>query len=151
MSRCRIAAASESEVLSVTGRRALRPDLVDRRTSARDYPNSFSALLRLWRYESGLTLKEVASAVGVSRPTVWGWEKGKARPGREKWHAIAKVLGVAPDVLVSAARGSALIDLFSSDVEAEGQDRDALIARGRAIIANAYRVPPSAVRIYVEV
>jgi len=91
MPRARIAEASESKVLFATDRRTLQPDLVGRPTSLRNCPASFSALLRLWRYEAGLTLKDVAGAVGVSKPTVWSWEKGKARPAvingmRSPWH-----------------------------------------------------------------
>jgi transcriptional regulator with XRE-family HTH domain len=151
MPRARIAEASESKVLFATDRRTLQPDLVGRPTSLRNCPASFSALLRLWRYEAGLTLKDVAGAVGVSKPTVWSWEKGKARPGRDKWHALAMALGVAPDVLASAAKNSALANVISSDPEFEGHDRDALIAQGRAMIAKAYNVTSSAVRILVEV
>lgn len=145
-----IAEAPKGKLLSAPNRWTLQPDALGNQADASDCPTSFSALLRLLRYESGLTLKEVASAVGVSKPTVWGWENGKARPGREKWHAIAKALGVAPDVLASAARKSALAKVASSPPNAEGQDRDALIAQGRAMIAKAYNVTSSSVRIFVE-
>ena len=63
----------------------------------------------------------------------------------------AMALGVAPDVLASAAKNSALANVISSDSEFEGHDRDALIAQGRAMIAKAYNVTSSAVRILVEV
>ena len=42
------------------------------------------------RRERGMTLAQVASALGVSKPTVWAWEKGKARPLPERIAAIAE-------------------------------------------------------------
>lgn len=54
------------------------------------------------RREAGLTLADVAAVLGVSKPTVWAWEKGKARPLPERLGAIAAALGVPVDVLVEA-------------------------------------------------
>lgn len=112
---------------------------------------SFNALFRVLRYESGLTMQQVADAVGVSKPTVWGWENGRAKPGREKLHAIAEALGVVPEVLSSAARKRLLTKAEPKDLEAKGHNRDALIAEGRAMIAKAYGTTPSAVRVFIEV
>ena len=41
------------------------------------------------RRERSLTLEQVANALGVSKPTVRAWEKGKARPLPERISAIA--------------------------------------------------------------
>jgi transcriptional regulator with XRE-family HTH domain len=87
------------------------------------------------RREAGLTLADVAAALGVSKPTVWAWEKGKARPLPERLDAIAAALGVAPELL-AAAPGS--------------REIDGVIAECRARIAEACGTAPDAVRIMIE-
>ena len=94
-----------------------------------------SRLNRL-RREAGLTLAEVAATLGVSKPTVWAWEKGKARPLPERLDAIAAALGVAPDMLASGP---------GSDGEIS-----AVIAECRERIAAACGASPQSVRIMIE-
>jgi transcriptional regulator with XRE-family HTH domain len=146
-----IAEAREAQPLFAKDHWALQSGLVRPAANLRDCPPSFSELLRILRYEAGLTLQQVAIAVGVSKPTVWSWENGKAKPGREKWHAIANALGVPPDLIASAATKSALAKVVALDSGARGDDRAELIAQGRSMIAKAYNVRTSAVRIFVEV
>jgi transcriptional regulator with XRE-family HTH domain len=93
-----------------------------------------SRLNRL-RREAGLTLADVAAALGVSKPTVWAWEKGKARPLPERLDAIAAALGVDPEVLAAAQPAR----------EIEG-----VIAECRTRIAAACGTAPEAVRIMIE-
>lgn len=87
------------------------------------------------RRAAGLTLADVAGALGVSKPTVWAWEKGKARPLPERIEAIAAALGVAPDLLTAAPAPHAA---------------DAVIAECRTRIAEACGTDPKAVRIMIE-
>lgn len=87
------------------------------------------------RREAGLTLADVAAALGVSKPTVWAWEKGKARPLPERLGAIAAALGVDPELLAAAPASR----------EIEG-----VIAECRARIAEACGTAPEAVRIMIE-
>ncbi len=88
------------------------------------------------RRERGLTLADVATVLGVSKPTVWAWEKGKARPLPERIVAIAEALGVTPgDLRESASEGGAV---------------DLVIEQCRQRIAAACGADPSAVRIMVE-
>lgn len=88
------------------------------------------------RREAGLTLAEVATALGVSKPTVWAWEKGKARPLPERLEAIAAALGVAPDLLAPGPGASGAIEVVIADC--------------RQRIAEASGVPLQAVRIMIE-
>ncbi len=88
------------------------------------------------RREAGLTLADVAAALGVSKPTVWAWEKGKARPLPERLDAIAAALGIAPEALAPAP-------------EARGEI-SGLIEACRTRIAEASGAAPSAVRIMIE-
>lgn len=97
---------------------------------------NLGARINRLRREAGLTLADVASALGVSKPTVWAWEKGKARPLPERIDAIAQALGVAPDALTPSAPPARAID--------------AIIADCRQRIAEAYGTDPQAVRIMVE-
>ena len=56
------------------------------------------------RQELGLTLEDVAQAVGVGRSTVQRWESGMIKNmGRDKIASLAKVLQISPVELVPAA------------------------------------------------
>lgn len=56
-----------------------------------------NSLLKQKRKELGLTMKEVAKAVGVSEPTVSRWESGNiANMGRDKINALSKILQLSP-------------------------------------------------------
>jgi len=53
------------------------------------------------RQELGLTLEDVAQAVGVGRSTVRKWETGMIKNmGRDKISALAKILQISPVELV---------------------------------------------------
>lgn len=94
-----------------------------------------SRLNRL-RREAGLTLADVAAALGVSKPTVWAWEKGKARPLPERLDAIAAALSVDPELLAPGPGPT--------------REVDAVIAECRQRIAEACGAAPEAVRIMIE-
>lgn len=64
----------------------------------------FGSKLNRLRRERGMTLANVAEALGVSKPTVWAWEKGKARPVPDRLEAIAEVLGVPETELGDASQ-----------------------------------------------
>lgn len=71
------------------------------------------------RAAKAMTLGDVADALGVSKPTVWAWEHGKATPLPERVPAIAHALGVDADLLRAPANTETV--------------RDALIVAQRAI------------------
>ncbi|MED5547458.1 MAG: helix-turn-helix domain-containing protein [Pseudomonadota bacterium] len=83
----------------------------------------------------GLTQGELANQLGVSKPTVWAWEQGRARPIEERMSGIADALGVPVDDLRP--------DRFTPGL-AE------LIARCREQIASAVETAPEKVRIMIE-
>jgi transcriptional regulator with XRE-family HTH domain len=97
---------------------------------------AFGSKLNRLRRERGLTLADVADALGVSKPTVWAWEKGKARPLPERLDAIAAALGVKADDLVESNAASA--------------KASALIEECRGRIAGTFAIAPAAVRIMIE-
>jgi transcriptional regulator with XRE-family HTH domain len=88
------------------------------------------------RREAGLTLADVAARLGVSKPTVWAWEKGKARPLPERIDAIAEALGVPSAELTETIGTSADVGMVIEDC--------------RARIAEACSTTPAAVRIMIE-
>ncbi|MBI1402884.1 MAG: helix-turn-helix domain-containing protein [Porphyrobacter sp.] len=114
-------------------------------------PKSLPALLRDLRYEAGMTLAELAIKIGVSKPTVWAWEKGRSRPAPAKWDDIARALGVTRYDLALAARMEHRGRTGAILSRHEENDRAALLAAGRQIIATAFNVEPSSVRISVDV
>ncbi len=97
---------------------------------------TFGARLNRMRREKGLTLDQVASALSVSKPTVWAWEKGKAKPIPERIEGIAEVLGVSA------------VDLAG---DAPGGSREQLLAQCRLRIASEFEIDPDHVRIMIEV
>lgn len=96
---------------------------------------SFADRLQRLRKARGISQSYVATHLGVSKPTVWAWEHGKARPAGGRIGDLAEVLGVTPNELLSDSHGT----------EAEG-----LIARSREQIAAAYGTTPDKIRIWVE-
>ena len=87
------------------------------------------------RKEQGLTLDALATLLNVSKPTVWAWEQGKARPTKERLTALAERLGVAEDELRTGREGDALADA---------------LAQARNVVAKAYGVDPARVKVSIE-
>ncbi|MFC3214939.1 MULTISPECIES: helix-turn-helix domain-containing protein [Novosphingobium] len=83
----------------------------------------------------GLTQGELAARLGVSKPTVWAWEQGRARPIEDRLDAIAEALGVEAADLRSSRAVPGLTDL---------------ITRCREQIAAAVETTPDKVRIMIE-
>ncbi len=83
----------------------------------------------------GLTQGELAQRLGVSKPTVWAWEQGRARPIEERLEAIAEALGVDSGDL----RPSRIVPGLSD-----------LISRCREQIAAVVETTPDKVRIMIE-
>lgn len=83
----------------------------------------------------GLTQGELALQLGVSKPTVWAWEQGRARPIEERLEAIAMALGVTASDLRPSRSVAGLPEL---------------IARCRDQIAAAVETSPEKVKIMIE-
>ncbi|MEP0392410.1 MAG: helix-turn-helix domain-containing protein [Erythrobacter sp.] len=96
----------------------------------------FGVQLNRLRRERSLTLEQVANALGVSKPTVWAWEKGKAKPLPERIAGIAEVLGVSE------------AELSGSGAQSKGEN---LVADCRLSIASEYAVDPACVHIMIEI
>ena len=99
-------------------------------------PDDLPARLQRLRKERGLTLAQVAGQLGVSKPTVWAWERGRARPIEERVDALAEALGVTRGELMATGETSLAL-------------RE-LLARSREQIAAAFGTRPENVRIMIE-
>lgn len=95
---------------------------------------AFGARLRRLRKERALTLSQIAEQLGVSKPTVWAWEQGKARPVEGRIEGLAEALGV-PRADLQGQQSSEL---------------DVLLAQSRAAIARAVGTRPDKVRIMID-
>jgi transcriptional regulator with XRE-family HTH domain len=87
------------------------------------------------RKKRGMTLADVAGQLGVSKPTVWAWEKGKARPVESRLPEIARALDVSPDELAAMSMPPAVNDLLETS---------------KRKIADAFGTSPEKVRIMIE-
>lgn len=83
----------------------------------------------------GFTQGELAQRLGVSKPTVWAWEQGRARPIEDRLAAIADVLGVSAEDLRPDRIVPGLTDL---------------VARCREQIAMAVETTPDKIRIMID-
>lgn len=101
-----------------------------------DAPDDLPTRLQRLRKERGLTLAQVAAQLSVSKPTVWAWERGRARPIEERIDALAEVLGVTRSELMATGETSVMA-------------RELLI-RSREQIAAAFGTSPDKVRIMIE-
>lgn len=95
----------------------------------------FGARLQRLRIRKGLSQSDIAAHLGVSAPSISGWEKGRTRPKHARLDALADLLGVT------------LADLLE---EPEPEGVEDLIDRSRNQIARAMGTTADKVRILVE-
>ncbi|RYD45363.1 MAG: helix-turn-helix domain-containing protein [Sphingomonadales bacterium] len=96
----------------------------------------FGANLKRLRLARGLSQAAVAEHMGVSAPSISGWENGRTRPKHDRIAVLADLLAVPVTQLLVDASSSASAELIS-----QGRER---IARGTG-------VSPDRVRIFIEV
>jgi transcriptional regulator with XRE-family HTH domain len=95
----------------------------------------FEVRLQRLRKERGLTLAQLASVLGVSKPTVWAWEQGRARPVEARIEALAEALDVPVGEMLLERSPSILPEL---------------IARAKEQIAGALGITSDKIRIVVD-
>ena len=67
---------------------------------------SFGARLRRLRTDRRISQVSFARLVGVSKPTVWKWERDEVRPRQKSLEAVASLLGVSERELIFSGGGS---------------------------------------------
>lgn len=91
------------------------------------------------RKELGLTMKQVAEAVGVSEATVCRWESGQiANMRRDRINNYAKILRVDPNFIMTGEKKANILSGISNIIPIEPMDRIPLlgaIACGDPILA----------------
>lgn len=113
-----------------------RPAVTGLARNPREMVEPLGIKLNRLRRERGLTLADIASALGVSKPTVWAWEKSKARPVPSRIPEIAAALGVTTQELGEAA---------------PSDEASAVTEECRVRIAAVHGTAPENIRIMIEV
>jgi transcriptional regulator with XRE-family HTH domain len=131
---CEFDAPISEAALSAARLRSAIKDSVDL-AEAPALQEPFGNRLQRLRKARGLTLADLAAQLDVTKPTVWAWEKGRARPLDDRIDDLARALGVPSSDLVTGQDSTALQNL---------------IARCRVEIARACGAGPDKVRIFVE-
>lgn len=96
----------------------------------------FGMRLQRLRKAKGLTLMQVALAVGVSKPTVWAWEQERSRPTPDRYETLARALDVDISALIPERNDRALREM---------------LGRFKEQIAQAMGTSPDKVKILLEI
>lgn len=125
----------------------------------------FSHQLRTLREAQGLSVRALASLVGVSSVTIWKWEKGDSKPRPRLMTPLARALDVSPQQLQPRATNG---EMLVKQTEAEVEDREGsptmaegsasapaealsdVIARAKQMIADASGTGPKNITILIE-
>ena len=99
------------------------------------HASNFAANLKRLRMAKGLSQASMAEQLGVSGPSISGWEKGRARPKEDRLSDLANLLGVPVSQLLVDPQPDMIHDLIDTS---------------RDQIARATGVAPERVRIIVE-
>lgn len=99
------------------------------------YGSNFAANLKRLRIAKGLSQASVAEKLGVSGPSISGWEKGRARPKEDRLSELASLLGVPMSQLL---------------VDPQPDMMQTVIDASREQVARVTGVTPERVRIIVE-
>jgi len=71
--------------------------------------------IQKYREASHLTQEQLGKKVGVTRQTISAWERGDTTPTVAQLFALAKVLGVEPDLLLGGGETADFVLLFRAD------------------------------------
>lgn len=96
------------------------------------HSSCFATNLKRLRMAKGLSQANMAERLGVSGPSISGWEKGRARPKEDRLSDLANLLGVPVSQLLVDPRPDMLHDLIDSSREQ--------IARATGVAAERVRI-----------
>lgn len=133
--------------------------------------SEFAQQLRTLREAQGLSIRALASIIGVSSVTIWKWEKGDSKPRARLIPPLAQALDVSPVSLRPTAgnqapkpemelttQGAAVPDQAessaqsASDIVGSGHPEALadVIARAKQMIAEASGTGPNNITILIE-
>ena len=98
---------------------------------------SMGTRIQRLRYQQGISQTEIALKMNVSNPAVSAWEQDKSRPTAGRLAALARLLNVSSDELLSGRQDSSALTN--------------VVARCREMIADAAGTLPEQVRISIDV
>jgi transcriptional regulator with XRE-family HTH domain len=128
---CRFDAPISPAALSAIELRSLAPLPVP----AGDEEETFATRLHRLRKARGMTLAAIAEELGVSKPTVWAWEQGRAKPTAGHMSALAQAFGLDQAELAGNSDSAQL---------------RAVLAQARQQIAEVMQIDITKVRIMLE-
>lgn len=113
-------------------------------------PGQFAQQLRALRMTQGMSIPVLARRVGVSRVTIWHWERG-ALPSKRMIAPLARALEVAPaDLLLADEDATAgLGDVEQASLDGAGNLAET-IARAKRMIAEASGAELGNITISIE-
>lgn len=106
--------------------------------------NKIGSRIRSAREARGMSASELARLVKVSPTAVWNWEERDRKPHSETLAALAKVLAVTPEYLLSGNGGSATEAIKRKETVAE------VVEEARFRIATLTGFSPEKVKLRVE-
>lgn len=108
---------------------------------------SFAGRLKCLRQERGLSGGALAAKIGVSKVTVWKWEKGDTTPRPLALNALAKAL----DVSVTELQQPESPITSDADTRENGPETlAAAMAEAKRKIADVAGIDPSAITISID-
>ena len=74
------------------------------------FKRKLGSFIRTLRQEKGMTMAQLAAAIGSSRTTIDAIERGRGWPEEKTWDAICHALATTPDDLFSCGLISAIAE-----------------------------------------
>lgn len=114
--------------------------------------------LRSLRETHGLSVRALADRVGVSKVTLWKWERGENEPRERHLLPLAAALNVNPEDLRASRSdaqpapepAAAAPDRAEPEMGAQAKELSEVIARAKRMIAEASGVGPKNISITIE-
>lgn len=117
--------------------------------------SEFARQLRSLRQAQGLTVLALAEAVGVSKVTIWKWEKGDTQPRARMIPQLAKALHVTPGRLqfsedIPGPQHGLTGPAAAQDHADQAEILSDVIATAKRMIAEASGANPQNITISIE-
>lgn len=118
-------------------------------------PIGFAQQLRSLRHAQGLSVRDFAERVGVSKVTIWKWEKGEVQPRSRAIASIAKALCITPEELHGSANRldtalSAGDSLVAMSKAPHGEGLAEVVAKAKKMLSEASGVSAQSITISIE-
>lgn len=106
--------------------------------------------LRALRQAQGLSVRSLAELVGVSKVTIWKWEKGSCKPSARLISSLARALDIPPIRLEAIANKTGRDTSDDETAAAEDEPLPEVITKAKQMIAEAAGANPDNVTITIE-